>query len=83
VTSRVDPIPLPTIPLADSNDPRVQRYYAIRRLWQARYDLECAIGYLQNSDPGSRVIVEAQRALVDIESLQNTLESWQRREATP
>lgn len=79
----VDPIPLPTIPLADPKDPRVQRYYAIRRLWQARYDLECAVGYLQNSDPGSKVIVDAQKAIVDVELLQNTLEWRQRKEQTP
>jgi hypothetical protein len=83
VTTRADPIPLPTVPLGDANDPRVQRYYAIRRLWQARYDLECALGYLQNSDGGSKVIVDTHKAIVDVELLQNTLEWRQRREETP
>ena len=78
-----DPIPIPTVPISDPSDPRTQRYYAIRRLWQARYDLDCAIGYLQNSDAGSSVIIDAQKTRDQVEQLQHTLEFRQRRDATP
>lgn len=78
-----DPIPLPTVPLADTSDPRVQRYFAIRRLWQARYDIDCAIAYLQNSDAGSSVIADAHKARADLDVLQSTLEWRQRKAQTP
>lgn len=67
----------------DPNDPREQRALALRRLTQAHYELTCAVGYLQNSDPTSSVISDALIARDKVESLQATLEWRQRREATP
>ncbi len=73
----------PEAQVRDLNDPREQRGLALRRLAQAHYELDCALGYLQNSDSGS-IVVDDARGLVDkLEALQRMLEWRQRKDDTP
>lgn len=67
----------------DLDDPRTQRALALRRLATARYELECSIGYLRNSDRGSTVIVEATELRDQVDELVRTLEWRQQRDQTP
>jgi hypothetical protein len=67
----------------DVADPREQRALALKRLEQGQYDLGCALGYLRNSDEGSRVIDDLLGIKDKTEDLIRTLEWRQRRDDTP
>ena len=64
-------------------DPREQRALAIKRLEQGQYELGCALGYLRNSDGGSRVVDDLVGIKDRAEDLIRTLEWRQQREDTP
>lgn len=68
---------------ADVADPREQRALALRRLAMAHYELDCALGYLKNSDPGSLVLESVASIADKVEEVQRTLEWRQRKDQTP
>ena len=67
----------------DLHDPRQQRALALRRLAFALNELDCAHGYMRNSDPGSSVLDDVQKVKDQVAGLQVTLQFRQRRENTP
>jgi hypothetical protein len=65
------------------DDPRNQRALALRRLAHAATELEAAVGYLRNSDPGSGVIEDTLVIRDKVQEMQRTLDWRQHREQTP